>query len=267
MMKSFEAKYGPWALVTGAGRAEGLGFEFANQLAARGLRLILVDLLAQEAAERAESIRSVHGVEAISIGMDLGSRDFREALVAAVGEREVGLLVCNHMYTPKDTPGLLDMEPEQLDAMLDINARAYTHLIHAFGNEMVTRGRGGIIVITSGAGVIATPYATAYAANKGYQRLLGEGLWYELKDTGVDVTVVVAGMMNTQVDGLSGYPRFIIMETTPVVREVLDSLGKRVRVLPGPVNKSLMFVQSRLMPVKAVVNQLGDFMAKGLGKE
>lgn len=37
MTKSFEARYGPWALVTGAGRAEGLGFEFANQLAARGL--------------------------------------------------------------------------------------------------------------------------------------------------------------------------------------------------------------------------------------
>ena len=50
-------------------------------------------------------------------------------------------------------------------------------------------------------------------------------------------------------------------------REVLDALGKRVRVPPGPVNKSLMFVQSRLMSVKAVVNQLGGFMAKGLGKE
>ena len=37
MMKSFEAKYGPWVLVTGAGRAKGLGFEFANQLAAKGL--------------------------------------------------------------------------------------------------------------------------------------------------------------------------------------------------------------------------------------
>ena len=124
-----------------------------------------------------------------------------------------------------------------------------------------------VCLITSGAGIIAAPYATSYAANKGYQRLLGEGLWYELKGTGVDVTVVVAGMMNTQVDGLSGYPRYIIMETEPVVREVLEALGKRVRVIPGPINKALMFTQNRLMSVKAVVNQLGGFMAKGLGKE
>ena len=66
---------------------------------------------------------------------------------------------------------------------------------------------------------------------------------------------------------LAAVGSFVIMETEPVVREVLDALGKRVRVLPGPVNKSLMFVQSRLMSVKAVVNQLGGFMAKGLGKE
>jgi hypothetical protein len=264
---TFAAKYGPWALVTGAGRAEGLGFEFASQLAAKGINLILVDVLAEETEERAKEIRSVHGVEAIPVCMDLGRRAFRDELLAAAGERDVGLLVCNHMYSPKDTPTVLDMEPEQLDAMIDINARAYTHLVHAFGNPMVARGRGGIILVSSGAGIIATPYATLYAANKGYQRLLGEGLWYELKGTGVDVAVVVAGMMNTQVDALSGYPSFIIMETEPVVREVLDALGKRVRVLPGPVNKSLMFVQSRLMSVKAVVNQLGGFMAKGLGKE
>jgi short-subunit dehydrogenase len=263
---TFEAKYGPWALVTGAGRAEGLGFEFANQLAAKGLDLILVDILSNEAEARASEIRNAHGVHAISIGMDLGQKGFIEDLVGAVGEREVGLLVCNHMYTPKDTPSVLDMELVQLDAMIDINARAYTHLVHTFGNQMVSRGHGGIILVTSGAGIIATPYATSYAANKGYQRLLGEGLWYELKDTGVDVAVVVAGMMNTQVDGLSGYPRYIIMETEPVVQEVLEALGKRVRVIPGPFNKSLMFVQNRLMSVKAVVNQLGGFMAKGLGK-
>ena len=53
----------------------------------------------------------------------------------------------------------------------------------------------------------------------------------------------------------------------PVVREVLEALGKRVRVIPGPINKALMFTQNRLMPVKAVVNQLGAFMAKGLKKE
>jgi short-subunit dehydrogenase len=89
-----------------------------------------------------------------------------------------------------------------------------------------------------------------------------EGLGFEFANQ-----LAAKGINLILVDALSGYPSFIIMETEPVVREVLDALGKRVRVLPGPVNKSLMFVQSRLMSVKAVVNQLGGFMAKGLGKE
>ena len=69
--------------MTGSGRAEGLGFESANQLAAKGIHLILVDLLAQENEQRAEEIRSAYGVEAIPVGMDLGTRGFRDALVAA----------------------------------------------------------------------------------------------------------------------------------------------------------------------------------------
>ncbi len=263
---TFSAKYGPWALVTGSARPEGLGYELARQLAARGLHLILVDVLEDAVEQRARELRSISGVEAIGIGMDLARRDFRSDLLEAVGAREVGLLVCNHMYTPADTPALLAMSPEALDAMIDVNARAYSHLVHAFGNRMVERGRGGILVVTSGAGVTAAPYATSYSANKAYQRLLAEGLWYELRGTGVDVTVLVAGLMNTQGDALSGYPQRLIMETEPVAREALDALGKKLRVIPGPLNKALIFLQSRVLSARAAVSQVGDFMAKGLRK-
>jgi short-subunit dehydrogenase len=263
---SFSDKYGPWALVTGAGRAEGIGFEFAQQIAAKGVDLILVDVLGDEVAARAKEIRDSHGVDARPVGLDLGRRDFLDDLLAEVDEREVGLLVCNHMFTPKDTPTFLSMDLATLDAMLDINARAYTHLVHAFGNEMVARGRGGIVLVSSGAGVTAAPYTTPYSANKGYQRLLGEGLWYELQGTGVDVLVVTPGLTNTQGDALSDYPSFMLMEAEPVVREALEGLGKELRLVPGPLNKAFMFLQSRVLPVKTAVRQLGDIMGKGLKK-
>jgi len=159
------------------------------------------------------------------------------------------------------------MKLDALDAMIDVNARAYTHLIHAFGRRMADRGRGGILIVTSGAGVIPAPYATSYSANKAYQRILGEGLWYELQDRGVDVTVLVAGLMNTQGDALSGYPRSMIMEPEPVAREALQALGHELRVIPGPINKALMFVQGRLLPARTAVSQVGEFMVKGLRKK
>ncbi len=263
---SFQIKYGPWALVTGSGRAQGLGFEFARQIAGKGLNLILVDILADEIELRAEEIRNAYEVEVKALGMDLGRPDFLQELLADVDEREVGLVVCNHMFVPPETPTFLSMELETLDAMLDINARAYTHLTHAFGNKMVAQGHGGIILISSGAGITAAPYTTAYSANKGYQRFLGEALWYELKGTGVDVMVVTPGLTNTQGDALSDYPSFMLMEAEPVVRESLDRLGRAIRVVPGPLNKVFMFLQSRVLPLRTAVNQIGDLMGKGLGK-
>lgn len=263
---TFVTRYGPWGLVTGAARVEGLGFEFARQLASAGMNLILVDVLAKDVEARARELSKAYRIDALPLGMDLGRRDFLPPLIAAVAEREVGLLVCNHMHTPKDTPTFLDMELDDLDAMIDINARAYTHLIHAFGNRMVERGHGGIVVVSSGASMTAAPYATSYSANKAYQRLLGEGLWFELKRKGVDALVVVAGLLNTQGDAMSGYPQSMIMETEPVVREALDALGKKVRVVPGLTNKAVVFLQSRVMTANAAVNQVGRFMVRGLRK-
>lgn len=265
-VERLRSKYGPWALITGAARSEGLGFEFGRQLAEAGMNLVLVDVLHEEVETRAGELRSSAGVDVLPIGMDLGRKDFLAALTAEVGEREVGLLVCNHMYTPTDTPTFLDMDLSALDAMLDINARAYTHLIHAFGNAMANRGRGGIVVVSSGASMTAAPYALSYSANKAYQRILGEGLSFELARLDVDVLVVVAGLMNTQGDAMDGYPRAMVMETEPVVREVLEGLGNEIRVTPGLLNKAVVFVQSRLMTANAAVNQVGRFMARGLKK-
>jgi uncharacterized protein len=76
--------------------------------------------------------------------------------------------------------------------MIDINARAYTNLIHCFGRDMRDRGRGAIIIVVSGVGLTSAPCAAAYAANKAFQITLGEALWYELQGRGVDVLVMSA---------------------------------------------------------------------------
>ena len=262
---TFTASYGPWALVTGAAREEGIGFEYARQLAKKKMKLILVDILEEELDARGRELRQSFGTEAVPIAMDLGAKGFLTQLVAEVGGREVGLLICNHMHTPADTPTLLDMDLSALDAMIDVNARSYTHLIHAFGNEMASRRRGGIIVMSSGASMTAAPFATSYSANKAYQRALGEGLSFELKDAGVDVLVVVAGLVNTR-DAMSGYPQAMVMEPEPVVREALDSLGNKVRVTPGLVSKAVVFIQNRLLPAATALDQVGTFMSRALKK-
>jgi uncharacterized protein len=255
-----------WALVTGAAREVGLGYAFARQLAVEGLNLVLVDILDEELHARADELRREFGIEVRTATCDLGAPAPYATLEDAVGDLDVDVLVCNHMFTPTDTPPILDMTLETHSRMIDINARAYTNLIHRFGTEMRKRGRGAIIIVASGAGLTSAPYTGAYAANKAFQIALGQALWYELQDCGVDVLVMIGGLMNTQGDALAKYPRWMIAETAPVVREVLTAVGRKSMVIPGFPSRAFLFVQTRLMSRQRAISSIGRFMASGLGK-
>jgi short-subunit dehydrogenase len=140
-------------------------------------------------------------------------------------------------------------------------------LIHAYGRQMVGRARGGIVIVTSGAGLQTAPFTGAYSANKAYQRALGEALWYELQGSGVDVLVAAPGLMATQGDALANYPQWMIMDPDAVAMETLDALGRAGPVLiPGLVNQAFMFTQTRLLPRRMAVESVGRFMANGLLK-
>ncbi|MEI2688209.1 MAG: SDR family NAD(P)-dependent oxidoreductase [Anaerolineae bacterium] len=106
----FLRRYGPWALVTGAARAEGLGYSFARHLAGRGFNLVLVDIAGDELAARAAELQAKYLIKVRPIVLDLGSEDFLGALLAQTADITVGMLVCNHMWTPKSTPTIMEMD-------------------------------------------------------------------------------------------------------------------------------------------------------------
>ena len=262
----FGKQYGPWAIVTGAARAEGIGYGFARQLAGKHLNLILVDILANDLEARADELRQKYLVKVKTVALDLGQPTFLPQLQAVTDGLEIGLLVCNHMFTPQDTPTILDMPLAMHHSMLDINARAYVSLVHTYGRQMVTQNHGGIIIVSSQAGLRGMPYTGAYSANKAYQMMLGESLWYELRHTPIDVLVLAPGLTNTQGDALGDYPAIMLMEVDPVVSETLSSLGQKHLVIPGPINKLFNFATNHFMTRQQAVVTNGDFMAKGLNK-
>lgn len=262
----FNVQYGPWAIVTGAARAEGLGYGFARRLAGQRINLILVDILEEELQARATELQQKYLVKVKPVVLDLGRPDFLPELQAHTAGLEIGLLVCNHMVTPKETPTILDMELATHHAMLDVNARAYTTLIHAYGRQMVAQGHGGILIVSSQGGLRGTPYTGAYSANKAFQLMLGESLWYELLGTNVDVLVLAPGLTRTQGDALDGYPKIMLMDVEPVVDEALRNLGRKHLVIPGPVNKLFHFATTHLMTREKALRMNGEFMAQGLGK-
>jgi hypothetical protein len=261
MMSDFRERYGPWALVTGA--SSGIGEEFARQLAARGLDLVLVARRNDRLEALAEQLRAEHKVRTRVAAVDLSRRDFLPNLQAATDGLEIGLLVNNAGvgYSGR----FLDHDLERELAMLDVNCRAPLILAHVFGRPMRDRRRGAIIWVSSILGYMPAPFAANYAATKAYDLFMGEALWYELRDSGVDVLVLCPGETKSEFHRVAaGYDRSGGMPVGPVVAAALTKLGRTPSVVAGWSNRALISFQ-RLLPKRAMIVSLGKIM-KSMGR-
>ena len=91
MKRNFAERYGPWALITGA--SSGIGREFARQVAARGLNVVLVARRAERLAALADELAMRHAVDTRVVAIDLCHDDFLAPIRAATDGLEIGLLV------------------------------------------------------------------------------------------------------------------------------------------------------------------------------
>ena len=264
MKDAFAHRYGPWALVTGA--SSGIGEEFARQLAARGLSLVLAARRKDRLEVLARGLVRDHGVEVRVVAVDLARRDFLPAIEEAVQDVEVGLLVNNAGFGDKGR--FLDSDIEKQLEMLDVNCRASLVLAHAFGRRMAARHRGGIIFTSSTAAFQGTPYTSHYAATKGWGLQLAEGLACELRGEGIDVLALCPGPTDTEGPRRTGVdPAKIpvkMMATAPVVAAALKGLGKKAIVIPGVVN-NLAYAAVRLTPRSFASETAGKLINRSTG--
>jgi short-subunit dehydrogenase len=104
-------------------------------------------------------------------------------------------VVANAAVTPAGR--FLDCAPGELAAAVDLNCRASMLLARAFLPDMAGRGHGGVVFVSSLAGLQGVPGLAAYSATKAFLISLRESLWAELRPVGVDVLAVCAGAVAT----------------------------------------------------------------------
>jgi len=254
-VKDFRARYGPWALVTGA--SEGIGECFARALAARGIGLLLVARREGPLEALAAELRSAHGVEVRTASADVGRPDLLAVLDTLAGDAEVGLVVHNAAFSALGP--VLDRPLDDLLKVIDVNCRAPLAMAHHFGRKMVERRRGGILLMSSLAGGQGCPMVVSYAASKAFEIILAEGLWDELRPAGVDVLACRAGPTRTpSYEASRPRKKVPIMEPMPVVEEALAALGRKPVVVAGRLNRAVNFVMQRLLSRRAAVRFMGN---------
>ncbi len=219
---SFCARYGSWAVIAGA--SDGTGAEFARQLAARGLNILLIARRLAPLEGLAANLRQEFGVEARVASIDLFQPGAGLRVLAAAAGLEVGLFVSN---AGGDANGSTFLK-EPLRAWEDLihrNVLALAQAVHGFAGPMVARGRGGFVIMSSGAALGGQPGTAVYSGTKAFDLTFAESIWSEFRPHGVDVICGVCGAMDT-----------------PSLHALLDKRGLSVPGLlaPGDVVRELL---------------------------
>lgn len=219
------------ALITGA--SAGLGIEFARQLAARGLDLVLVARREERLQEIARELRAEHGVAVHVFAADLSRREAPAEIAAFVGQAGIGIdyLINN---AGSAGPHLLEEQDWQVQAdFLELMMLSVTQMCHHFIPPMRERGFGRVINVASFAGRIARPAGSHYGPSKAYLIALSEELALELKGSGVFVSALCPGFTHTDfhesgglADAKSRLPAFLWYDADTVVREGLDAVER-----------------------------------------
>ena len=247
-MAQHSKKFGPWALVTGAN--SGIGKAFSQQLASQGYNLVLVGRQPELIEKVSAEIGDKYSIETREVIVDLSTDNFLAQVITQTRGLDIGLLISN---AGDDAMGaLLRVNLNNLKQMLRLNTSTHLELMHHFGRQFETRGGGGILLVSSTAGLQGTPYLANYSGSKAYLLNLGLALNYELRKTGVSVTVLVPGP--TKTPGLLNKPD-IPLATLPapqmspelVVRIGLNALQQnKPYVIAGNMNR-LMSGVGRLL--------------------
>lgn len=230
-----KARYGPWALVTGA--SSGIGREFALELASAGLNVVLVARRRAELNALAAELKAKHGVECVVHALDLGNGDAVGFLEGATSDIDIGLVVAAAGYGTSGA--FLDADvPDEL-RMIEVNCRSVTELTHVFARRLSARGRGGIVLMSSLVAFQGVPRAATYAATKAFIQVFAEGIQRELNPLGVDVIASAPGPIQSGFGERAKMTMGMSQGPEVVARATLAALGRQGTVRPGWLGKVL----------------------------
>jgi len=222
-------RYGEWALVTGA--SSGIGAAFARALAREGFSLVLSARRAERLEALAAEIAKERAVATRVVPVDLAAADGAAQLAAAVADLEIAVLVNNAGF---GSAGRFERQDEQrLAAMIQVHCTAPLVLTHRLLPKMRERGRGALLFTGSLAAKQPMPLHATYAASKAFIGLFGEGLWSELRGSGVDVLVVEPGTTATEFQTVAGEVPHDGETPERVVQLALERLGRQPSVAVG----------------------------------
>ncbi|XP_065164027.1 inactive hydroxysteroid dehydrogenase-like protein 1 [Atheta coriaria] len=221
-------RFGEWALVTGC--TDGIGKEYARQLASRGHSIILVSRTESKLQSIAQELEQAYSVKTKMIQVDFSEgRTAIEKVRKEVGNIPVSVLV-NNVGAQYDHPMYVGEVPEhELWNIVHLNVGALTMLTRIFINDMLKRQRGAIVNVSSGAELQPLPLMASYAASKAYVKSFTQALQYEYRRSNLTIQHLSPMFINTKMNQFSKRLQknsFFVPDAKMYAEYAVSTLGK-----------------------------------------
>lgn len=191
---------GKIAVVTGA--SSGIGLCFSRELCARGCNVVMVSNQQEELIRYSKVLADEFGVKTYPVYIDLTAADAATQLTEYLDKNELreDYLINNagifSFFPVVETP------ERKIDCFIRLHVDAVTMLSRVFAKRFQERGKGRILNMSSMSCWMPMPGIAMYSATKAYIRVFSRALHYEVRDSGVSVTVACPGGIATDLFGL-----------------------------------------------------------------
>lgn len=242
-------------VVTGGGN--GIGRQVVLELLRRGARVAAVDLRAGSLAETAELAGA--GDHLATFEVDITRREQTAALPDRV-VAELGAVdgVINVAGIIQPFVKLVDLDYDTIERVINVNLYGTINIVKAFLPHLMARPVAHIANVSSMGGFLPVPGQTIYGASKAAVKLMTEGLYAELLDTNVGVSVIKPGAVATEITANSGVdmPEIgsdaaaKVRMTSPddAARMIVDGIEKNVLHIFVGRDSRMMNILNRLAP-------------------
>ncbi|KAH8325756.1 hypothetical protein KR067_007027 [Drosophila pandora] len=200
--KTLIEKFGQWAVVTGA--TDGIGKEYARELARQGLNLVLISRTKEKLIAVTNEIEAEFKVKTKWIAVDFKQgREIYDQIEKELAGIEVGILV-NNVGMMYEHPETFDLVSEELLwDLLTVNMGSVTMLTRKVLPQMIGRRRGAIVNLGSSSELQPLPNMTVYAASKKFISFFSKALEMEVQEHNIHVQLVMPGFVTTKMNAYS----------------------------------------------------------------
>lgn len=220
-------KPGTWAVVTGA--SDGLGKEFAGQLAAKGFNLVLVSRTQSKLDTLASEITAKFAAKAPQVktfAMDFAKDDDAdyERLAELIKGLDVGILINNVGQSHSIPVSFLDTPRDELQNIITINCLGTLKVTQVVAPILKQRKKGLVLTMGSFGGWTPTPYLATYSGSKAFLQQWSNALASELADDNVDVQLILSHLVTTAMSKIRR-ASLLVPAARPFVKAALGKVG------------------------------------------